>query len=169
MYCSLPTSGKASIKSNTFGPIIPKLISTIFKQKKGSQKIYTILNKINDEPTGKIKWNQIYNNIDENTWEHIFQAPFKITKCTKLRWFQTTINHKIMVTDKFLFKINLINSPNCSFCGNYEEIIDHLPWKCPKAQLFIQELIKKIKAMSVELDLKEEIFILGNSSKNTSK
>ena len=108
---------KVNIKSNIFGPIIPKLISTILKQKKGSQNIYEILNKNNDEPTGKIKWNQIYNNIDENTWEYIFQAPFKITKCTKLRWFQTTINHKIMVTtcNKFLFQINLINSPIVPF------------------------------------------------------
>ena len=160
---------KVNIKSYIFGPIIPKLISTILKQKKGSQNIYEILNKNNDEPTGKIKWNQIYNNIDEITWQYIFQAPFKITKCTKLRWFQTTINHKIMVTNKFLFQINLINSPNCSFCENYEETIDHLLWKCPKTQLFIQELIKQFKAMSVELDLKEETFILGNFSKSTPK
>ena len=71
--------------------------------------------------------------------------------------------------NKFLFQINLINSPNCSFCGNYEETSDHLLWKCPKTQLFIQELIKQFKAMSVELDLKEETFILGNFSKSTSK
>ena len=65
---------KVNMKSNIFGPIIPKLISTILKQKKGSQNIYEILNKNNDEPTGKIKWNQIYNNIDENTWEYFLNA-----------------------------------------------------------------------------------------------
>ena len=51
----------------------------------------------------------------------------------------------------------------------WDETIDHLLWKCPKTQLFIQELIKQFKAMSVELDLKEETFILGNFSKSTSK
>lgn len=161
-------SRKISIKSNIFGPIIPKTISTILKQYKGSQNIYATLNKNNDEPTGKIKWNYIYN-IDENMWEDIFQAPFKITKCTKLRWFQITINHKIMITNKFLFQINLANSPNCSFCGNYEETIEHLLWRCPKTQLFIQEMLNNFKEMSIELDLKEETFILGNFSKPTSK
>ena len=85
------------------GPIIPKFISTLLKQNKGSQNIYNILNKI--------KWNQLYN-INEESWEYIFQAPFQISKCTKLRWFQVTINHRILVTNKFLYQINHNNLLN---------------------------------------------------------
>ena len=116
----------------------------------------------------KITWNELYN-IDDKAWENIFDAPFRITKCTKLRWFQTTINHKIMVTNNFLFKINLINNPNCSFCGNSEETIEHLLWKCPQTQIFIKEMIKQFKEMSIDLNLTEETFILGNFSKSTSE
>ena len=161
-------SRKVNIIGTTFGPIIPKPISIILKQQKGSQNIYNVLNQNNDEPTGKIKWNELYN-IDDKAWENIFDAPFRITKCTKLRWFQTTINHKIMVTNNFLFKINLINNPNCSFCGNSEETIEHLLWKCPQTQIFIKEMIKQFKEMSIDLNLTEETFILGNFSKSTSE
>ena len=72
-----------NILHTIYGPIVPKPISIILKQQKGSQNIYNILNQNNDEPTGKIKWNKIYN-IDTKTWENVFDAPFKITQCTKL-------------------------------------------------------------------------------------
>ena len=49
------------------GPIFPSLIEVIQKQKKGSQNIYLILNKNDDIPTGKIKWNQIYE-IPDHSW-----------------------------------------------------------------------------------------------------
>lgn len=149
------------------GPIIPKVLFTILKQKKGSQNIYDILNENADEPTGKLRWNQIYT-LDENAWEYIFQAPFMITKCTKLRWFQTTINHRILTTNKLLFQMNLIDSPKCSFCGDSDETIDHLFWKCSKTQAFIQELRRRFQDMFITLNLDEETFILGNFPKTTS-
>ena len=113
---------QANINNDMIGPIIPKVMYIILKQKKCSQNIYTILNQNKDEPTGKCKWNEIYT-IDEKSWEYIFQAPFMITKCTKFRWFQTTINHRILTTNKLLFQMNLIDSPKCTFCGNNDETI----------------------------------------------
>lgn len=160
-------SRNVNIDSNMTGPIIPRLIYTILKQKKGSQNIYEILNQNKEEPAGKIKWNQLYN-IGEKSWEYIFHAPFKITTCTKLRWFQTLINHRILTTNKFLYQINLIDSPKCSFCGTEDETIDHLLWKCSKTQQFLQQLIKQFHDMSIPLNLSEESFVLGNFPKNTS-
>ena len=49
------------------GSIFPSLIAVIQKQKKRSQDIYLILNKNDDIPTGKIKWNQIYE-IPDHSW-----------------------------------------------------------------------------------------------------
>ena len=155
------------INNNMIGPVIPHIVSTLLKHKKGSQNIYTVLNQNKDEPTGKIKWNQKYN-IEEKSWQHIFQAPFEIAKCTKLRWFQTTINHRIYTTNKLLFQMNLITSPNCSFCGNTDETIDHLFWKCPKTQSFIRDMKSRFQENSIMLPLDEETFILGNFSPNVS-
>ena len=75
----------------------------------------------------------------------IFMAPFKITKCSKLRWFQTCINHKIFVTNNFLCQINTVDSPNCYFCSTNEETIAHLFWK-PQ-----QLVIEKFQEMSIHL------------------
>ena len=153
------------IDSNMIGPIIPKLVHTILKQKKGSQNIYEVLNQNTEEPTGKIKWNQLHH-LDEKSWEHIFLAPFKLTKCTKLRWFQTCINHRILVTNKFLFQIKAIDSPKCSFCGDTEEAIDHVLWNCLKTKQFLQELTERFQEMRISLNLNEVTFILGNFPQN---
>ena len=153
------------IDSNMIGPIVPKLVHTILKQRKGSHNIYEVLNQNTEEPTGKIKWNQLYH-LNENAWEHIFLAPFKLTKCTKLRWFQTCINHRILVTNKFLFQIKVIDSPKCSFCGDTEETIDHVLWNCLKTKRFLQELTERFQEMRISLNLNEVTFILGNFPQN---
>ena len=155
------------LDKNITGPVFPKIVQSILKQKKGSQNIYKILNENNDEPTGKNKWNRLYH-IDEKSWEYIFMAPFKITKCTKLRWFQTCINHKILATNKFLYQIKTIDSPNCSFCSTNEESIEHLFWKCSKTQQFLKEVTEKFQEMNISLILNESNFILGNFPPNTS-
>ena len=155
------------LDKNITGPVFPKIVQAILKQKKGSQNIYKILNENNDEPTGKNKWNRLYH-IDEKSWEYIFMAPFKITKCTKLRWFQTCINHKILATNKFLYQIKTIDSPNCSFCSTNEESIEHLFWKCSKTQQFLKEVTEKFQEMNISLILNESNFILGNFPPNTS-
>ena len=84
-----------------------------------------------------------------------------ITKCIKLRWFQTTIYHRILTINKLLFQMNLIDSPKCSFCGNDDETIDPLLWKCSKTQLFIQEMVRRFQDMSIILNLDEKTFILA--------
>lgn len=157
-----------NLNSGVQGPIIPKVCSTLLKQKKGSQNIYNILNQNKDTPSGKTKWNQLYH-IEEESWEYIFQAPFQITKCTKLRWFQTSINHRILVTNKFLHQIHIIDNSNCTFCGNCEETISHLFWSCSKTQLFLQDLAKRFKEMNIQLNLNEINFILGLYPKTTSE
>lgn len=67
------------IDDNIIIPIMPKLNDTLLKQKKGTQNIYKVLNQNYVEPTKRFKWNKSYH-IDDNSWEHIFLAPFEITK-----------------------------------------------------------------------------------------
>ena len=62
---------EGSTKMNLIGSILPKAIQSILNQKKGSQSIYKLLNKNNDEPSGKRRWNHLYH-IDEKSWEDIF-------------------------------------------------------------------------------------------------
>ena len=54
------------------GPVFPKLVQSILKQKKGSKNIYQVLNKNDNEPTGKNRWNHLYNIDEKNMGIHIF-------------------------------------------------------------------------------------------------
>ena len=55
----------------------------------------------------------------------------------------------------------MIDSPNCSFCGNNEESIEHLFWKCSNTQQFVKKMTEKFQEMSIPLNLNERNFILG--------
>ena len=72
-------------------------------------QFYNILNKNNDKPTSKSKWENIYD-IEEDTWKDIYSSPFKLNVGTNLQWFQTRINHRLLPTKKYLYTINA--SPN---------------------------------------------------------
>lgn len=63
--------------------------------------------------------------------------------------------------------MNLKDSAKCSFCDTEDETIDHLFWKCPKTQAFINDMKNKFQEMSLSLNLDEQTFILGILPKNT--
>ena len=118
-----------------YSPYISQNIYTLLKAKK-SKQLYEILKRNQEVPTGKVVWNQIFDLNDEE-WEGIFSLPFKLTKNTKLQWFQFRINHKILATNSFLHKIRIKDSDKCSFCNIETETIEHILWECEA----IQELL----------------------------
>ena len=142
------------------GPIFCSLIEVIQKQKKGSHNIYLNLNKSDDIPTGKIKWNKIYE-ISDQSWGYIYKSPYQLTKCTKLRWFQTSINNRILPTNHLLNKMNISDDPKCTFCGEENETYSHQLWNCSHTKAFITELKTQLQYKSIILDLNEKRFILS--------
>ena len=78
-------------------PFIPLNIFFLIKSKKGGKDFYIILNRNNDKPTSQLKWENIYN-IEQETWKVIYSSPFSLSIGTKLQWFQTRINHRILPT-----------------------------------------------------------------------
>ena len=55
---------------------------------------------------------------------------FTFTSDTSLRWFQFRISHRILATNRFLFKLNISPSEMCTFCYNHSETIFHLFIEC---------------------------------------
>ena len=60
-----------------------------------------LLNEKYVKPTGMLKWNDVFN-LSEKQWIKIFFLPSLCTEDTKLRWFQSRINHKILGTNNNL-------------------------------------------------------------------
>ena len=108
-------------------PFIPTHILPFFQQQKRTKIMYNILNQNKDVPTGKITWNKVYNITDED-WDHINLFPFNITKYPALLWFQVTINHNILVTNKVLYQMKMRTDALCTLCQANNETITHLLW-----------------------------------------
>ena len=147
------------INKKVHNPILPNHISIYYKSIKGCKDFYNVLNKNNECPTSKTKWEQIYN-ISNETWKDIFLSPFKFKFSSTLQWFQTRIIHRILPTKKYLFTINAIPSPICSYC-NQEETIIHLLWTCSATNSFLQKVQSWLRRNNIILPFIEELFIFN--------
>ena len=52
--------------------------------------------------------------------------PLGIIRYPAIQWFQLSISHNILVTNKLLVKMKIKNDPNCYYCESQEETIRHL-------------------------------------------
>lgn len=151
---------KIEISHREPSPFIPSHIYPILKHSKGSKDMYYLLNKKHETPTGQNTWNKLYN-IPEKEWKNIHKFPFKITKYPALQWFQISINHNILVTNKTLFKMKIKNDALCTFCQSSDESIVHLLWKCEKTQKFIRDVQIWLSTYDIHYDMNEKHFLLG--------
>ena len=106
-----------------------------------SKKVYSIF--IEDITVSSTSENTLQvicenNNLD---WEHYYAIPFSCTIESKARSFQYRINHNIYFTNEKLFKIQMVQSPMCSFCRNDIETLRHLFVECLETQLFWKDFI----------------------------
>ena len=67
-------------------------------------------------------------------WNQIFQLPFKTKLETNLQWLQFQILHRIVPTNLYLFKLEFIDTPSCTYCNNDIETIYHLFLECFKVK-----------------------------------
>lgn len=109
-----------------------------------SRFVYPILVKNVSAPATSLKkWNNDYFYDDDN-WRSIFSMPFKSITEPRLQYFQFKFLHRIVYTNKFLFSLNIVASPFCSFCDSNEETIDHLFWDCSFVSSFILDVEKRL-------------------------
>ena len=69
-------------------------------------------------------------------WSSIFMLPYRITKYSKIHYFQYRILHRIIGVNNLLYKMKIVDSPLCTFCKHEYETIVHLFWKCPLVKTF---------------------------------
>ena len=138
-------------------PFIPSHIKVFLQQKSGTQAMYSELNKNYDEPTSKRRWNEKFNFTDQE-WKKIYNYPFSIIKYPAIRWFQTSINHNILVTNNLLFKMKIKSDPSCYYCHSQKETIIHLFLTCERIQAFLKELLQWLYNNDIQCDFVEDFF-----------
>jgi exonuclease III len=130
-------------KTNSYieRPFIPDILKIILKPESGAKRMYDVLNASNSIMSVKEKWaSKIQITVSDEEWEKLFLMPFKINKEARLQWFQYRIVHRIIGTNYLLYKMNISNSPLCTFCNNRDETIEHLFWYCPATKHVIDDI-----------------------------
>ena len=115
------------------------------------------------------KWNKIYDCIiPENEWGDIYMIPFKSTSETKLRILQLKILHRILPTNSWLYKCNLKQTKNCTFCQIHIETMEHLLWDCMVTKNLWLRTIEWLKTLNFNIPIQtSKQIILGDNQQNT--
>jgi hypothetical protein len=110
-------------------------LKTLIKDKKGSRTFYDSL--VNSRLVDlTYKWQAEIGNILHDEAKTSYKNLKQINEI-KLKDFQFKINHKILVTKTFLFKINKSENDVCSYCNIAPETIYHIFCECSKVKAFI--------------------------------
>lgn len=141
-------------------PFIPFHIKLFCSPRKGSKIMYNILNMENVTSFNKSKWGLFFM-LSDLQWKTIYQLPFVNIKSTKLQWLQFRINHHILTTNKYLFKIGKECSKLCNFCKQHDETIFHVLWECPNVQELFQQFFEFCQSKRITIQRDPLIFIFG--------
>jgi hypothetical protein len=122
-----------------------------------------LVQRITESPTSQKRYKKELN-VNDNEWSDIYLTPFKSSYDVRTRIFQYKINVNCLMTNSRLFKMNIVDSVNCSFCNMYPETLKHLFWDCIHA-VEIWDDFKfwfDIKTnTSIDLDYKKILFSNG--------
>ena len=83
---------------------------------------------------------------------NIYGLPFNCVKETKIQCFQYKLLHRILPSNKFLYQIRYIDKPNCSFCDNEDETLEHLFFQCQYV-FSLWESLKVYLQVNIDLNL----------------
>ena len=83
---------------------------------------------------------------------------FQIQSCVLLN----KLLNKYLVTNDFLYKIGVVHSSTCSFCGDENESLEHILISCNYAKEFWAEVIKWLVNLKIIIsNLSKREIILG--------
>ena len=78
----------------------------------GNKDVKAVFLVVKDLPTAVLKWNLSFTNLN---WTLIFSKCFKISKDTKLQWFQARTLHRILPTNRYLNICKIAETHDCTF------------------------------------------------------
>ena len=119
-------------------PTYPFHLDVLLKVKSFSKNNYHAFNNaeaLNDNPTCELKWTNIVQNENldiqiKERWKQIYKICFYSVCDNKVIWFQYRILNGILGTKDYLKKLKIDMNNACSFCGMYDENLEHLFCKC---------------------------------------
>ena len=106
-----------------------------------SKAVYTrLIQGVSYDQKAYARWCHIVI-INESDWPFYCDAPFRNSKDSRLRWFQYSIVHRIIPTNKFLYMIKVTTCDKCDLCHECTESIEHLFYNCPHSSKLWHNLL----------------------------
>ena len=102
-------------------------------------------------PTAKLKLSNKYSNIDID-WEKVYTSTFQCTLHTKIREFHYKILNCIIFTNVKLNLIGVVESPNCTFCQEAAESVEHLRFSCRISSDFWKHVLSWLRNNDVHVE-----------------
>ena len=104
--------------------------------KDDTKKVYELLNERNKiTPTCIRKWSEVFPDITNESWKHIFNRTFSFIRETRLQSFQFRILHRTIPCRKKLFEQKIVESSNCTVCGTLDNL-QHFFLSCTYVRRF---------------------------------
>ena len=113
-----------------------------------------IIEKKCEQPENTMrKWKNDFQ-IDDEIWPYSFTMALKSALDIPTRSFQFLFLHRRLPTNKFIHRIGLIDSPNCTFCKENVETLLHLFYECDQTKQFwtnVESFINTIYGLDLSL------------------
>ena len=128
-------------------PNIPYKINLVLNYKNltklAYRKFVEKMNTNNNSSNERLreKW---LNSIGDYT-EGTMQKVAKSIVPTYLIYLHFRIINRIYATNRYLYKIKTVEFETCTFCKETPETIVHLFWDCPVTNIFIKEILSRLK------------------------
>jgi hypothetical protein len=106
-------------------------------------------------------WINKYDISYETLTNHL-TIPYECIRDTRTQALQFKIQHKIFNSNHWLHKLKILNSPNCTFCGQ-DDTIEHFFHSCNKTNefwLYTKNWWNRLELFKID-NLKEKDIILG--------
>ena len=129
---------KCFLNGRTFSklkrPFVPEFYAILNKSKKGGSDFYKKITDYNHLAIkSQEKWS-VELGCNDLDWNLIYTLPFSLHLESKFSWFQYRINTRILSTNTYLKRINILDDDLCTFCSKERETISHIMFYCEKVQ-----------------------------------
>ena len=143
-------------------PVESNLLKQIRNQTHVNKFVYNNFMRCSQGAVSKaeIKWNEQFS--DETLpWKNIYLNVFKSTNDIKLRNFQYKYTMRIVPTNQFLTKCNIVGSALCEFAVWRLETVSHLFWECAHVQQFWTSVADLLRVCDSSINITVKTITFG--------
>ncbi len=133
----------------------PNLNAHLTHTKATSKEVYQALIKNKQAPQCQKKWDEYFN--DSLDWKLIWTTAKHKSVDKRLCDLNWKILHRAINTNSRLFRLNIIDKPDCDICKDVQEDLLHCIASCPHAfhlWLYVGEILSKFLGTTIVVDIK---------------